>query len=159
MVKWVALPGFDNYLISSDGQICGPRGIRKRQYKSAGYPFIILWKNNKRINLNVHRLVCEAFNGPPPFEGAQALHKDGIKDNCTKDNMYWGTPKQNSQDTIEAGNFQRGEKHYRTKLTWDQVREIRRRVAAGEKQVNLCKEFGIRGPVCSQIVNNITWRE
>jgi hypothetical protein len=27
-------------------------------------------------NYKVVRLVCEAFNGPPPFEGALALHLD-----------------------------------------------------------------------------------
>lgn len=39
------------------------------------------------------------------------------------------------------------------KITDDQVREIRRRVKAGEKGYNIAKEMGISQPMVSLIVN------
>lgn len=43
----------------------------------------------------VHRLVCEAFNGPPPFQGAVCMHLDEDYRNNRPDNLAWGTQKEN----------------------------------------------------------------
>lgn len=43
----------------------------------------------------VSRLVCEAFHGPAPFDGAMALHKDEDPSNNTPSNLEWGTAKKN----------------------------------------------------------------
>jgi len=42
----------------------------------------------------VHRLVCEAFNGPP-FEGAVCMHLDSDYKNNKPENLAWGTQKEN----------------------------------------------------------------
>ena len=43
----------------------------------------------------VHQLVCEAFHGPCPFEGAVVLHRDENPHNNRPDNLRWGTQKEN----------------------------------------------------------------
>jgi hypothetical protein len=43
----------------------------------------------------VHRLVCEAFHGPPPFEGAVVIHLDENALNNRADNLRWGSQKEN----------------------------------------------------------------
>lgn len=43
----------------------------------------------------VHRLVCEAFHGPAPFEGAVVMHKDEDGGNNRHTNLAWGTQKEN----------------------------------------------------------------
>ena len=44
---------------------------------------------------SVSRLVCEAFNGPPPFAGAVCMHiNEDARDNRPK-NLRWGTQKEN----------------------------------------------------------------
>ena len=43
----------------------------------------------------VHRLVCEAFNGPCP-EGLVCMHLDENSANNVPTNLQWGTPKDNS---------------------------------------------------------------
>lgn len=48
------------------------------------------WGNKK-----VHRLVCEAFHGPPPFEGAVVIHRDENALNNRPENLKWGTQKEN----------------------------------------------------------------
>lgn len=52
-----------------------------------------LTKNGK--NYRVHRLVCEAFHGPAPFEGAVVMHLDEDNQNNRADNLKWGTQKEN----------------------------------------------------------------
>lgn len=46
-------------------------------------------------NIKVHRAVCEAFHGPPPFEGAVVIHLDEDAHNNRPGNLKWGTQKEN----------------------------------------------------------------
>ena len=43
----------------------------------------------------VARLVCEAFNGEPPFDAAVCMHADENSRNNTPANLKWGTQKEN----------------------------------------------------------------
>ena len=57
-------------------------------------------KAGKVKTLRVHRLVCAAFNGPPPFAGAVVRHLDGVDDHNEPSNLAWGTPRENTADWI-----------------------------------------------------------
>jgi len=46
-------------------------------------------------NIKVHRLVCEAFHGPPPFDRAVVIHLDENALNNKPENLKWGTQKEN----------------------------------------------------------------
>lgn len=46
-------------------------------------------------NMKVHRLVCEAFHGPPPFPRAVVIHLDENALNNRPENLRWGTQKEN----------------------------------------------------------------
>lgn len=50
---------------------------------------------HRRKTYKVHRLVCEAFNGPPPFKGAVVMHLDENSRNNKPSNLKWGTQKEN----------------------------------------------------------------
>lgn len=39
----------------------------------------------------VHRLVCEAFRGPEPFENADVIHRNGDTLDNAEDNLRWAT--------------------------------------------------------------------
>jgi hypothetical protein len=45
------------------------------------------------------------------------------------------------------------------RLTWEDVRAIRSRIAAGEMQKTLCAEFGISAPQMSGIAHGKFWQE
>jgi hypothetical protein len=49
----------------------------------------------------VHRLVCEAFNGPPP-ENCEVSHKNNNSLDNSPDNLEWRTHTDNSQNSAEA---------------------------------------------------------
>jgi methylphosphotriester-DNA--protein-cysteine methyltransferase len=51
-----------------------------------------------------------------------------------------------------------GDNHPQAKLTADRVREIRRRIAAGEKQTHLAKEFGVDKGLIWQIKARRIWQ-
>lgn len=105
----------------------------------------------------VHILVLTAFVGPCP-DGMEGRHLNGIKADCRLDNLAWGTPEQNRQDNHDLGAYQKGEAHSQAKLTDEQVREIRRRRAAGASLRELADEHGVSFPCLSAIVNRKTWK-
>jgi hypothetical protein len=45
--------------------------------------------------IKVHQVVCEAFHGPKPFDGAVVIHKDENALNNRPENLKWGTQKEN----------------------------------------------------------------
>lgn len=53
----------------------------------------------------------------------------------------------------------RGESSHLSKLTWAQVREIRRLYAMGVTQARLAEDFGVTRQTIRQIVRNYTWVE
>jgi hypothetical protein len=72
--------------------------------------------------------------------------------------LYLGTCQTNAQDRFERkGSGNKGMKHGCAKLTDDQVREMRRLYAAGVRQTQLCKQFGMSHPVVSTIVRRKVW--
>jgi hypothetical protein len=75
--------------------------------------------------------------------------------------LFKGTKKDNAQDRNEKGrNASRvGEHNGRAILSWDEVRSIRRRVAAGERQVDVARQAGLSKERVHSIVSGKTWKE
>ena len=46
-------------------------------------------------NMKVHRMVCEAFHGPPPEGKPIVIHIDEDATNNRPENLKWGTQKEN----------------------------------------------------------------
>jgi hypothetical protein len=95
-------------------------------------------------NYKIHRLVCEAFNGPAPEAKPYALHIDENPINNRADNLKWGDQKEN----LAAPGFRARVFHERInrspqKITDEQAVEIVSRAQRGESQARLAKEFGI----------------
>lgn len=94
--KWV--PGSSKYLVSSFGRVIGPRGEIKLSNDAWGYlrfSFYPDGKGEKRKTAKVHRLVCEAFYGPPPEGKEQCDHIDGCRENNYYKNLRWASPSEN----------------------------------------------------------------
>lgn len=90
-----------------------------------GYPTYGTWDGTryhtvyKGKTYRVHQLVCEAFHGPKPFDGAVVMHKDECASNNCPDNLQWGTQKENlnAPGFIEYCRSRTGENHPRNKRT------------------------------------------
>lgn len=107
---------------------------------------------NGRTNL-VSRLVCEAAHGPAPTPKHEAAHNcgRGFQGCVTLKHLRWATHADNMADTLAHGTHNRGERHGMSKLSEDQVREIR----ASRGPLN---EIGAHYGVSPVTVHNIMTR-
>lgn len=149
-------------MVGANGVVIGPTGKRlKPCLDTYGYPQvgISLGSRGRRLTRKVHRLVLEAFVGPPPSPKHQAAHRDGDMLNNVVTNLRWATAKENIADKIRHGRVSRtsGEIDGMHKLTADQVREIRVRCAGGANQHRLAEEYGVKQPTISNIITRTTW--
>lgn len=69
-------------------------GTKNKASKTARHEYMGLY-NKKYGNIKIHRMVCEAFHGPAPFERAVVIHIDENAINNRPENLRWGTQKEN----------------------------------------------------------------
>lgn len=92
-----------------------------------GYQYVALKRpNEKSIKYFVHRLVMRAFVGEFPSDKPQCNHIDGVKANNSVDNLEFSSCRENLRHCIDVLGKKRGEGNGMSKVTEDQVREIRR---------------------------------
>jgi hypothetical protein len=91
---------------------------------SFGYPFCNLFRNGKSRMNYVHTMVLEAFVGKRP-DGMICCHNDGNPSNSTLGNLRWGTPAENNEDMALHGTRLVGMRQPNSKLSDQQVLEIR----------------------------------
>lgn len=169
-VEYREIPGFPGYRVGNDGSVWSQWRTRP------GGRFISKWHTLKpsptskgycRVNLTdangsvrcwfIHVLILTIFVGPCP-PGQECRHINGIKTDNRLNNLCWGTPEQNRDDNHRFGVYGKGETHTQSKLTSDQVREIRSRRAAGESLNSLAASFGVRISNISSIARRRSWK-
>lgn len=103
-----------SYEVSSLGRVRSvPRIVHRQDGKPLPVKARVLktWTDSKGYVIStikgpqrkVHRLVCEAFHGPPPPGKDQVRHLDGDPSNNHPANLRWGTAKENYSDIISMG--------------------------------------------------------
>jgi len=144
------IPGIDpRYQASADGCIISYMGKKPRQLaggisKSGLYRTVSILKGSgRRVNNDVHRLVCKAFHGLPPQEGMQASHLDGNSHNNKPENLAWETPAENSARKLVHGTHDRGTFNSRAHLTPENLKEIRLLREQGWTQKAIADKLGV----------------
>ena len=95
--------GFENYKVTSEGMVEGPRGkYLLFDINSSGYFRVTLSKEGKPTRRFVHRLVLEAFK-PRPYGDFVVNHIDGNRHNNSIDNLEWVTRSENVLDGWRRG--------------------------------------------------------
>ncbi len=129
---WRMVPSAPQFMVSSEGRImvtpyeaAMPHG-GVRQY--GGQPHFGVWNKQDARFIIIHKgktykvaqLVCEAFNGAKPFDGAVCMHLDENAANNRPDNLQWGTQKENlNADRFkEYRSMKRGEFHPAYGVKW-----------------------------------------
>lgn len=105
----------------------------------------------------VHRMLLEAFVGPCPT-GMQACHNDGNPTNNTLTNLRWDTVSNNHADKKLHGTYLKGETAAGAKLTEQDVRDIRVRLAAGDKHIDIADDYPCTRDNISAINTGKSWR-
>jgi len=171
--KWKAIPDTQNrYEISNLSRVKSNSYMRyngfshrktkelilKQTILKIGYLSVRFSFNSKTKGIYIHRLVAMAFI-PNPENKAQVNHKDGNKLNNAIYNLEWVTHQENSIHAYDTGlNYSpKGEKHYKSKLTENQVLEIRK--DCKEKSlIFLAKKYNVHPATISDIKQNRKWK-
>ena len=104
-----------------------------------------------------HRLILELSKGAPPSAKSLALHKAGICHNrlCVNPNhLRWGSNSDNQLDRVIDGTSGRGQKNPASKLTHEQVLNIK----SGQlKNVDYAHIYGVSISAIGKIRNGQNW--
>jgi hypothetical protein len=159
---WTRIEEAPHLLINCKGQVYSSKFKRFLKCRIVGKPgaqyFAIgVVINGKTKNLKVHRLVAKYFIANP-LNLPEVNHKDGDKFNNKDWNLEWATHAGNMKHAGQHGLMPQGEGHHRSKLTDIFIAEIRKLLAAGQRQRVIANAFQINQSVVSKINNNKTWK-
>ena len=170
--EWRPVVGYeDRYEVSNMGNVRRlfstnnrkKYGLLKCSPNAEGYPKVWLFPGggSPANQYSVHRLVLEAFSGPRP-NGQQARHLNGKPGDNRKENLCWGTYKENSADRIRHGTSKCRASVDTTfaKLTREQVIEIRLSYTGRYGEISrFAERFGVK-PLCiSRAIKGKTYRD
>jgi HNH endonuclease len=107
----------------------------------------------------VHTLMLLTFVGPRPTEYHDSCHNDGNAKNNLIGNLRWDTRQANADDRVRHGTQVRGTSVSLSKLTEEQVKEIKAAIPTWKKGMGkfFCEKFGIGASAVSSIKHNKTW--
>lgn len=138
---------FENIVVITDGPECLMWPFGNRTYGE-----LIL---NGRRDL-VHRFVCEYAHGPQPSPDHEAAHNCG---NCRCVNpahLRWATSKQNNADKVLHGTHARGENNTFSKLSNQDVIDIRSMWPEVSQQ-RIAERYGVSRQAIWAIVHRKGW--
>ena len=148
------------YRISNHGRVVGKRGFIKQRLDNDGYPTITVGNINRRTSMKIHRLVATTFI-PNPQKLPEVNHIDCNRQNSRADNLEWVTHQDNISHSVMMGNYngkQLGEKNVRSRLTEDDVVDIRLMFDNGlMTQQELAKAYNVGWSTIHNIVFRLTW--
>jgi len=152
--EWRPAPGFDDrYEVSNHGRVRHVASDRARKLKvdPRGYVFVGIAIRRRSENIHVARLVCHAFNGPPP-PNHEVDHKNKDRGDNRSENLRWVT----RQENLAHRTVHTGEANSQSKLTADAVRKIR---ASSAPSSILASAFGVSPRTIRDARNHNTWRD
>ncbi len=137
--------------------------VRAESKTGDGYLQVRLMRDGKRVAAAAHRLVWLYFNGTIP-QGLTVNHKSksGNKADNRPDNLELATYSEQRNHAIKVLNARhwncKGSNHPKTKLTDEQVIEMRRLRKAGVMVKVIALQFGMKPKAVGFITTGRTWK-
>ena len=130
--------------------------IWKADIRRDGYGQYCWYKDKKRTRLGAHRASWQFVHGPIT-DGLFVLHKCDVRRCVNPDHLFLGTQKDNVQDCLSKNRLPTGERHYNSKLTEEQVRNILRLSHAGFSVREIARSFPVHERQVGRIIRGERW--
>jgi hypothetical protein len=104
-------------------------------------------------SVGAHRVAYVLSAGPIP-PGMMVLHTCHRRDCMNPDHLFLGT----HADRARHGRYLRGENHPMTRMTNQQVKEMRQRYEDGESTVTLVLDYGVKYITAYEVTHRLTWK-
>lgn len=166
--KKVPIPGYEGYLITRSGKVFTVNGrLLKPQLNHGKRLYVYIQVGNKRYLKSLHRLLALTFI-PNPDNLPLVRHLDDNPLNNELSNLAWGTPKDNTRDCINNGNFvypkyakelpnMRGKNHPRTVLSLTKIKKIVSLSDKGIPRKQIASILGLKYRVVNRVFRNLDY--
>ena len=175
-MEWRDVKGYEGiYIVSSNGQVkrlpyisktpdgllCQRKGrVLKPWFDKKGYQHIELCDKGRTRTVTVHRVVAEAFL-PNPDNKPQINHIDCDKTNNAASNLEWCNNSENQLHAYAHGLQKSCFQHHNSKLSLEQVLEIKHNCVPGNKGNGMliyAKKFGVSYATIQQIIRGQSYK-
>lgn len=164
------IPSFPRYAVDADGSIyslnyknSGKMVRLKPAISKRGYlATVLLGEDSRYHTVQIHRCVCEAFNGIREYPQFEVNHINGIKTDNRKENLEYCSHSDNILHAFRCGLAMplRDEDNPKNKLSNAQVAEIRAFVneakASGKRyygRKELARKYGVSEATIKELAN------
>jgi hypothetical protein len=148
-----------DYFINREGVVKRGNKIMKHNLASNGYLRVSLRKeNNTSMCVYIHRILAENFIENPDNK-PMVNHKNGNKLDFRIDNLEWTTSSENEKHAYDNGlKFGKiGTSNHKSKLTDNDVIEIKLRLKKGDKPKDISNDYPINEQSIYKIKNGLRW--
>lgn len=97
-----------------------------------------------------HRVAWILFRGPIP-QGMVVCHANDTPWDVNPENLFLGTQKENVADATKKGRRAIGPRAGKSKLSRQDVIDIRTRCTMGDSQVRVARDYGVSSPIVNRI--------
>ena len=145
MELWKPIPSLVGAEASSHGRVRRVLWSESRERNYGGKPMTGVCGRGKLTatfsgrKYAVHRLVCEAFNGPAPDHLPLCMHHDEVFTNTRPENLAWGTQSENMRAPKMRASWTAEKEAAARRKSW----EARRNRYGGSGQRSLAGAFGV----------------
>lgn len=149
--------GNSNYYISNMGRVSKDKKLLTIKIDRSGYLIVVIKPIRKA---SVHLLVANAFLLHTKTKDKKIVrHLDGNKTNCKLTNLKFGTLKENADDRHlhDGYNNAKGENHPNAKLTVNDIKNIKTKLANGQSTFSIAKEYNVNRWTIGSIKHGKTW--